>query len=763
MTELASLDATREVHLSLRGLSCAGCVGRAERALAAVPGVGTVVVNLATTKAQVTYKQGAPVDALTDALEVAGYPAQQVKDDDYRLPNVETGQRLMPVVFAAVLALPLIVIEMGGHIYPPFHDGLTQVFGHTALLWLQFVLATAVLLGPGRVFFATGFRALLRAAPDMNTLVAAGTGAAWSYSVLAIVAPNMFPHGAAQVYFEAIAVVVTLVLLGRWLEARAKGQTGDAIRALLDLQPSFAELIDEAGETRKIASDEVTVGMRLRLRPGARVPVDGIVLSGEGAVDESLLTGEAMPVEKSVGASLAAGSVNGSSVLDFEATRVGQDSTVARIVRMVNNAQGSKLPVQALVDQVTLWFVPVIMGLAVMVALAWLVFGPDPSLSYALVTGVCVLIIACPCAMGLATPISVMVALGRAAQFGVLFRKGDALQRLRNARVMVFDKTGTLTKGKPELVHVSVAQGVDKAEVLSLVAAVEAQSEHPIAHAFLRGLSERTETPLLQADHVRAIPGQGVEALVEGQVISVGSARLMAARGYSIEAFASDVSQWQAAGETILYAAQAGVVVAALSVADVVKPDARAALAALKQAGITPVMLTGDTEKTAQAIAAQLGISQVYADCLPEDKQETLAQLQSEYGVVGFVGDGINDAPALALADVSLAIRGGADVAVETADVILSGQDHGVIGVVRAVEMSRAAMANIRQNLFWAFGYNVVLIPVAAGVLVPFGGPLLSPALGGAAMALSSVFVVSNALRLHRFNPAPLSVDDATG
>lgn len=753
MTDSVVSEQTREVHLSLQGLSCAGCVGRAERALIAVSGVQKVAVNLATTKALVVYIQGAPVAALMDALEAAGYPAQRVEDDDYRPPVAETGQKLTPVLLAAILALPLIVVEMGGHIYPPLHHWFHEVFGQTTLQWFQFVLATSVLVGPGRIFFRSGVRALLRGAPDMNSLVAAGTGAAWSYSVLAITVPAVFPVGADQVYFEAVAVVVTLVLLGRWLEARAKGQTGAAIRALLDLQPDTAEQIDQTGHARDIATDAIAVGMRLRLRPGARVPVDGIVLSGAGRVDESLLTGEAMPVNKSVGDDLAAGSVNGASVLEFEATRLGRDSTVARIIKLVNSAQGSKLPVQALLDRVTLWFVPVVMGLAGLVALAWFVFGPAPSLSYALVTGVCVLIIACPCAMGLAAPTSVMVALGRAAQFGVLFRKGDALQRLSDVRIMVFDKTGTLTKGQPELAHRSVAQGLDESEVLSVIAAVEARSEHPIAHAFLHAKVECKEHSMQEVDHVVAIPGQGIEAQVDGQTVMVGSAHLMAARGCDVAAFEQDVTRWTEAGETVIYAAREGVVVAALSVADVVKADAGAALDVLKQKGITPVMLTGDTAKTAQAIAEQLGISEVYADCLPEDKQAILAKLQSQHGVVGFVGDGINDAPALALADVSLAIGSGSDVAIETADVVLSGQDQSLAGVVRAVEFSRAAMTNIRQNLVWAFGYNMVLIPVAAGVLVPFGGPLLSPALGGAAMALSSVFVVGNALRLQRFVP----------
>ena len=608
---------------------------------------------------------------------------------------------------------------------------------------MQFLLCTLLLIGPGRQFFLRGVPALLRGAPDMNSLVATGTFAAWAYSTLAVFLPGLFPPGSAQVYFEAAGVVTALVLLGRWLEARAKGRTGAAIRALLDLQPPEAEVIAADGSSSFCALSEVQTGMVLRLRPGAKVPVDGVVIDGESHVNESMMTGEPLPVAKTIGARLTAGCVNGAGVLDMRAEAVGADTRLAQIIAMVRAAQGGKLPVQALVDRVTLWFVPAVMGLAALTALGWLLFGPD--LPHALVTAVCVLIIACPCAMGLATPTSVMVALGRAAQLGVLFRRGDALQRLGEVDCLVFDKTGTLTEGRPTLSEITVLPGFDQDMLLTQVASLEARSEHPLAHAF------EDVTADLKVEALEVLAGQGLRGRVAGQDLRVGSARLLQDAGISCAPVAELAAGWAGQGAGVMYVACDGALAAVIAVRDPIRAEAKAALSDLRAEGLRLVMLTGDGTSTAQHVAQELGITEVHAECLPEDKHAKIAALKAKGARLGFVGDGINDAPALAASDVGITVGSGTDVAIEAADVVLS--QGGLRGLPVARQISRAAMRNIRQNLGWAFGYNIALLPVAAGVLVPFGGPLLSPTLGGTAMALSSVFVVSNALRLARFAP----------
>ncbi|MEP2717197.1 copper-translocating P-type ATPase, partial [Pseudophaeobacter sp.] len=526
-------------------------------------------------------------------------------------------------------------------------------------------------------------------------------------------------------------------------EARAKGRTGAAIRKLIDLQPKTAEVVaGDRGIETPVA--EIAAGDLIRVRPGGRIAVDGMVTSGSSFVDESMLSGEPVPVEKQAGAEVSAGTVNGAGVLEFRATHVGRDTALAQIIQMVEQAQGAKLPVQGLVDRITLWFVPAVMAVALLTVLAWLLLGPAPALPLALVAGVSVLIIACPCAMGLATPTSIMVGIGRAAQMGVLFRKGDALQRLQEIKLVALDKTGTLTEGHPALTNLHLADGFERRAVLRLVGAAEAQSEHPIAKALVAAAGQDLPRP----ETVEAIPGFGLRAQVEGQEILIGAARLMQREGIDCAALRPKAETWAAAGETPFYVSLNGVAVAALSVADPIKPGTPAAIRALQAEGLKVAMITGDAKATAQAIAAQLGIDVVRAECLPGDKVIALEELQDKFGPLAFVGDGLNDAPALAAADVGLAIGTGTDVAIEAADVVLvSGDLHAVLD---ALTVSRATLRNIRQNLGWAFGYNVLLVPVAAGVLYPFGGPLLSPALAAGAMALSSVFVLSNALRLHR-------------
>ena len=611
--------------------------------------------------------------------------------------------------------------------------------------WLiQFVLASLVLAVPGRRFFVKGLPALVKGTPDMFSLVALGAGAAWVYSTLATFLPALLPPGTVAVYFEAAAMVVTLILLGRLLEARAKGRSSQAIRRLVALQPQIAHR-QGAGGVTDVAVAEVQLGDRLELRPGERVPVDARVISGDSWVDEAMVTGEPVPVAKAAGDRVIGGTVNQAGALVLQATAVGADTMLSRIIRMVEAAQGGKLPIQALVDRVTLWFVPAVIAAAVLTFVLWLAFGPSPALPMALVNAVAVLIIACPCAMGLATPVSILVGTGRGAALGILFRKGEALQALQDVTIVAFDKTGTLTLGKPQLRAFHAVDGETKDTLLPLIAAVEAQSEHPIARAIVTAAEG---LPLPQADAFRARPGHGVSATVNGASIVIGSARDMAARGIDVAAFADQAAQLADRGETPIHVARDGRLVALLSVADAVKPTTPKAIAALKARGLRLAMISGDDARTARAIARDLGIDEVIAEVPPEGKVDAVRRLKA-LGRLAFVGDGINDAPALAEADVGIAMGTGTDVAIEAADVVLVAGRLPALDL--AIGLSQATLRNIRQNLFWAFAYNVALIPVAAGALYPPFGILLSPVLAAGAMAMSSVFVLTNALRLRRY------------
>ncbi|MEI4232325.1 heavy metal translocating P-type ATPase [Roseovarius sp. D22-M7] len=742
------------VRLTIPAMSCASCVGRVQAALEAVPGVLEADVNLASESATVRFAEGVTrIGDLIAAAREAGYPAQ-IDDASHGASTAErkadeAREILRKTAVAAVLALPVFVIEMGGHLIPGLQALIHDTIGQQASWLVQFALTTLVLAGPGRMFYAKGVSALLRGAPDMNSLVAVGTGAAYLYSVVATFLPGLLPEAVRAVYFEAAAVIVVLILVGRFLEARAKGRTGAAIQRLIGLQARTARVIRD-GERRDVSIDEIAIGDTLLVRPGERIAVDGEVTSGETRVNESMITGEPVPVAKAEGDTVTGGTVNGTGSLQFRATRVGADTTLAQIIRMVEAAQGAKLPIQGLVDRVTLWFVPAVMAVAVLTVAVWLAVGPDPALTLALVAGVSVLIIACPCAMGLATPTSIMVGTGRAAEMGVLFRKGDALQRLASVGIVALDKTGTVTEGRPELTDLVVAGGFERAEVLSLVAAVEAQSEHPIAEAITRGATAEG-APLAEADSFRSITGHGVAARVAGREVLVGADRLMTREGVNTGPLAGTEADLADAGRTVLYAAIDGRVAAVIAVADPVKASSASAIAALQAKGLRVAMITGDKRDTAQAIARETGIDEVIAGVLPDGKVAALDDLRKGGGRLAFVGDGINDAPALAHADVGIAIGTGTDVAIESADVVLMSGD--LRGVVNAHEVSRQTMRNIRQNLFWAFGYNTALIPVAAGVLYPAFGMLLSPMLAAGAMALSSVFVVSNALRLRRLCP----------
>ncbi|WP_246036050.1 heavy metal translocating P-type ATPase [Aliishimia ponticola] len=724
------------IALQVDGLHCASCVRRAETALGGQKGVVSAVVNLATGTAQVTtVADSVSPTTLAQALTEAGYPAQ-VKTEETKRADV-AGDMWRRFSIAAILTLPVFVLEMGGHLYPPIHHWVMVAVGMQAFWIAQFILITAVLVWPGRVFFDIGLRALARGAPEMNSLVALGAGAAWAYSTVVTFAPSVIPAASRAVYFEAAGVIVTLILLGRFLEARAKGQAGEAIAKLVELRPDTAFVETETGvEERPLA--KIAIGDVLVVRPGGRIPVDGEVIDGHAFVDESMMTGEPVPVEKQPGAPVIGGTVNGTNVLRITATTLGADSMLSRIVRMVETAQGAKLPVQALVDRITGVFVPVIMALAVVTFIGWLAFGG--TLAQALVAAVSVLIIACPCAMGLATPVSVVVGTGRAAQSGVLFRKGDALERLNSVHIVAFDKTGTLTEGRPSVIDREVIGGADS---LHAIAAVEAQSEHPIAQA----IADEATGPLPAVSGFEAVSGRGAIAQVGGAEIAVGSAAFMDSRGVDLGPFRDAEARYLTQAATPVFAAKDRQACAVFAVADKVKPDAQEALAALKAQGVRLAMMSGDRREVAQAVGAQLGVDTVRAELLPGDKLDVVKQLQTD-GPVAFVGDGINDAPALAQADVGIAMGAGTDVAIEAADIVL--MSGAVAGVARAKTISGATLRNIRQNLFWAFAYNAALIPVAMGVFFPAFGWQLSPMLGAAAMALSSVFVVSNALRLRR-------------
>ncbi|MFO1173885.1 MAG: heavy metal translocating P-type ATPase [Paracoccaceae bacterium] len=739
--------------LAIAGMTCASCVGRVERALAAVPGVTSATVNLATERASVTGSAG--VEDLVAAVARAGYEARPATDslaaeaEQAARKDKEAAELRRDLTFAAVLTLPVFVLEMGGHLVPGFHHLIAMTIGMQANWIVQAILSGLVLAGPGRRFFRTGVPALLHGGPDMNSLVALGTGAAYAYSSVATFAPALLPPGTVNVYYEAAALIVTLILLGRMLEAQAKGRTSLAIRRLIGLQPRTARLW-RAGAIAEVPVADIRLGDIIDMRPGDRVPVDGELTEGESWVDEAMITGEPLPVAKGPGAHVVGGTVNQTGAFRFRATAVGGATLLAQIIRMVEAAQAGKLPVQALVDRITLWFVPAVIALAALSFGLWLAFGPDPRLSYALVNAVAVLIIACPCAMGLATPTAIMAATGRGAELGILFRKGDALQRLKEVRTVAFDKTGTLTEGHPQLTDLVTAPGFARAEVLAAVAAVEARSEHPIARALVAA-AEAEGLALAPAAGFAALPGMGVTAQVGGRAVTVGADRQMAGLGLDVTPFADTAQALARQGRTPLYAAIDGRLAAILAVADPVKPGAAATVRALQELGLEVAMISGDNRLTAEAVAATLGIGKVIAEVLPAGKVEALRHLQETNGPVAFVGDGINDAPALAAASVGIAVGTGTEVSIEAADVVLvSGSLAALPG---AIALSIATMRNIGQNLFWAFAYNAALIPLAAGALYPAAGLLLSPVAAAAAMAMSSVFVVGNALRLARFRP----------
>jgi Cu+-exporting ATPase len=663
-------------------------------------------------------------------------------------PNPELVDMKRRFWLGLALALPVVVLEMGGHL-----ANLHMIVDPTWSNWLQFVFATPVVLWAGWPFFVRGWQSLVTRNLNMFTLIAMGTGVAWLYSVVAIVFPGLFPpafrgpDGTVAVYFEAAAVITVLVLLGQVLELRAREQTSGAIRALLDLAPKTAQRIRADGQEEEVALDAIVVGDRLRVRPGEKVPVDGMIVEGRSALDESLVTGESMPVTKQVGDKVIAGTLNTTGSFVMRAEKVGRDTMLARIVQMVAAAQRSRAPIQRLADQVAGWFVPTVILFAIAAFVAWAMFGPEPRYAYGLVAAVTVLIIACPCALGLATPMSIMVGVGRGAQAGVLIKNAEALERMEKVDTLVVDKTGTLTEGRPKVVAVAPATGFEESEALRLAASVEQASEHPLAAAIVASARERG-LPMSPVSEFDSPTGKGAVGVVDGRRVRLGNAKFLHELGIDTADLDGEAERLRADGATAIFLAVDRKLAAVIAIADPVKPTTPEALKLLAQDGVRVVMLTGDNRTTAQAVARRLGIEDVEAEVLPDQKSAVVAKLRQQGRVVAMAGDGVNDAPALAAADVGIAMGTGTDVAIESASITLLKGD--LTGIVRARGLSAATMRNIRQNLFFAFVYNAAGVPIAAGALYPLFGILLSPVIAAAAMALSSVSVVANSLRLRR-------------
>nr|WP_322629888.1 heavy metal translocating P-type ATPase [Halothiobacillus sp.] len=753
---------TDELDLTVEGMTCASCVGRVERALKKTPGVLAAEVNLATERAHVRFVPGMVTpDELAAAVSEAGYASHLLNNEqgDAEMASTSEADKRKAsqhalgrdVILAAALALVIMVLSMGAAFIPAWDRALTAISPFENFWgWVQLVLASVVLFGPGWRFFRPGFIAYRHLSPDMNSLVATGTGAAWAYSALVVLAPFLFPPEARHLYFDSAAVVIAAVLGGKYLEALAKGRTSSAIRKLVGLQAKTAHRLDENGVEQDIPVSQLRVGDRFVVRPGERLPVDGRIVDGKAHIDQSMLTGEPLPVSKSTDDDVVGGTVNQDGRLTVEATSVGRDTVLAQIIKLVESAQTGKLPIQGLADRVVRIFTPVVLAIATVTFIVWIILSGNISL--ALVAAVAVLVVACPCAMGLATPAAIMVGTGRAAELGVLFRKGEALETLSHIDTILFDKTGTLTEGRPALTDQG---GSDPDEALRLAAALESASEHPLGRAILAAAKERDGIIPAVADF-RVIPGHGIEGRVENRLIRVGSRRFMTRENIELdEVFIQTAARLEGTGRTVVFVAADDTLLGWLAIADRIKPQAHRVVQALHERGLRVVMVTGDARGTADAVAAELQIDEVHAEVLPQEKSQVVTALQSQGRSVAFVGDGINDAPALAQADVGIALASGTDIAIEAADVTLTRGE--LAGVVTALDAARRTLGNIRGNLFWAFFYNILLIPIAAGVAIPLGIHL-NPMVAGVAMGLSSVFVLGNSLRLNRlksFNADP--------
>jgi len=750
--------ATRKSIFPVSGMTCASCVARVEEALSSVPGVISASVNLASEKATVEYVEGTGLADMRRAVKDAGY---ELGAEVQALEDVTTAaQREIRVIrnrfiIAAILTASIMALSWG-----------TSFVGKPYLLW---ALATPVQFWAGLRFYRGAWGALKHKTSDMNTLIALGTSVAYFYSMIAVISPSLFATGVTEphLYFHTSAAIITLILLGRFLEARAKGQTSAAIKKLIGMQPKTALVIRD-GEQRKIPVEEVKVGDLILVRPGERVPVDGVVRQGYSSVDESMITGESIPVEKNEGGEVIGATINKTGSLEIEASKVGKDTTLAHIVRMVEEAQGSKAPIQRLADVIASYFVPAVIGIAIVTFVVWYLVGPAPALTFAFLNFVAMLVIACPCALGLATPTAIMVGTGKGAEQGILIRNGEALERAHQINAVLLDKTGTLTLGEPVVTDIISVRSFSREEVLQLAASAEHNSEHPLGEAVVKAALEK-RLELSPSSDFNAIPGQGVEASVEGKKLFLGNLKLMEEQGLSLNGLDEKAAKLLEQGKTVMFLGLDSQVAGIVALADTLKPGAKEALQALRKMGIETAMLTGDNRRTAEAIAREAGIDRVLAEVLPEHKAREVKKLQEEGKVVAMVGDGINDAPALAQADVGIAIGTGTDVAMETGDITLIKGD--LTGVVTAISLSKRTMRTIKQNLFWAFAYNTALIPIAAGVLyLAFGNTgvptglrfalgeygFLNPILAAGAMAASSITVVSNSLRLRRFKPVKL-------
>ncbi|MFN6963633.1 MAG: heavy metal translocating P-type ATPase [Pyrinomonadaceae bacterium] len=753
------VKATDKLDVTVTGMTCAACANRIERNLSRQPGVRAASVNFATERATVTFDPSVTSsDSLVETIRDTGYDVAAEKEGVDADAGLEAAHRAeyetlrRKFIVAAILSLPVLVIAMS--------HGTIEFVNFDGVNWLQLALTTPVVFYSGIQFYRGAWAAFRHRAADMNTLIAVGTGTAYVYSVAATIFPSWFAtseHAAhsgmgVPVYYEAASVIIALILLGSMLEARAKGRTGEAIRKLLGLQAKTATVI-RGGKEMEIPTESVVAGDIVIVRPGEKIPVDGIVTEGSSAIDESMLTGESIPVDKKVGDDVFGGTINKTGSFHFRATKVGKDTALQQIVRMVRDAQGSKPPIAKLADTISGIFTPVVISIAIATFVIWFVAAsPEVRFTMALVNFVSVLIIACPCALGLATPTAIMVGTGRGAELGILIKGGDSLETAHKLDTIVLDKTGTITKGEPSLTDVVVTDGFSEDEMLRLVASAERSSEHPLAAAIVRG-AEACGLELTRADKFNALEGRGVEASVAGRQILLGSDRLMSERGISIGDASRVAVELANGGKTPMFAAIDGRLAGVIAVADTVKEGARAAVAELQRLGLEVVMITGDNRRTAEAVAKQVGIRRVLAEVLPEGKSGEIRRLQQqEKKVVAMVGDGINDAPALAQADVGIAIGTGTDVAIEASDITLMRGD--LRGVATAIRLSRATIRTVKQNLFWAFIYNVIGIPIAAGALYPVFGWLLSPVIASAAMSMSSVSVVANSLRLRSFKDA---------
>ena len=742
--------------LKITGMTCAACAARIEKVLGKMDGVEDISVNLATEKATVSFDTTkTDLAAIKGKIEKTGYGAldiveKKVVDEDKLRKEKEIKVLWMKFIVSSVFAVPLLYFAMGSMIWwlhfpiPTFLDPMQYPINYSLM---QIILTIPIVIA-GYRFYTVGYKAIINRSPNMDSLIAMGTTAAIVYSLYSVYQISIGDFGAVEgLYFETAGVIITLILLGKYLEAVSKGRTSEAIKKLMGLAPKTATVIRD-GKEFEVPIEEVEIGHIILVKPGEKIPVDGVVLEGNTSIDESMLTGESMPVEKKAGDQVYAASINKNGMIQFKATKVGGDTALAQIIKLVEEAQGSKAPIAQMADIVSGYFVPIVFVIAVAAFLAWFLSGE--SLVFSLTIFIAILVIACPCALGLATPTAIMVGTGKGAEYGILIKGGEALETTHKINTIVFDKTGTITEGKPEVTDVITVNGVGRDDIIQIAASAEKGSEHPLAEAIVKA-AEKEGLEFLKVDHFEAIPGHGIEVEINGIHVLLGNRKLMDEKNISLEQLEDKSDSLASEGKTPMYIAMNQKMSGIIAVADVVKESSLKAIEKLQSMGLEVAMITGDNRKTAEAIAKQVGIDRVLAEVLPQDKSNEVKKLQAEGKKVAMVGDGINDAPALAQANIGIAIGSGTDVAIESADIVLMRSD--LMDVPTAIQLSKSTIRNIKQNLFWAFGYNVIGIPIAAGLLHIFGGPLLNPIFAAAAMSLSSVSVLTNALRLKKFKP----------